>query len=126
MPTSLICVTCPQCASRAGAGWPAVGPWGTAPAPSLVPTCAAEGHGAHSSQVDGISLVMGEELQPHITDADEEEGAQGQEVACGSRSQRGGSEWAGGRPSSQPPRRVRFEVPSLFLLLNTGRMAGTL
>lgn len=69
---------------------------GSAPAPlprsppplAQAPTCAAQGHGAHSSQVDGVGLVMREELQPHITDADEKEGTQGQEVACGTRGQR--------------------------------------
>lgn len=54
-------------------GRPAVGARG----PSPGPTCAAEGHGAHRGQVDGVSLVTREELQPHVADADEEEGAQG-------------------------------------------------
>jgi hypothetical protein len=54
--------------------------------PPPLPTCAAEGHSAHGGQVDGVSLVVGEELQPHITDADEQQGPQGQEVACRGRS----------------------------------------
>lgn len=46
------------------------------------PTCATKGHSAHGSQVDGISLVVREELKPHITYADEQQGTQGEEVAC--------------------------------------------
>lgn len=80
--------------SQAGEqGWGGVGTVGTLglslpPVPSPVPTCAAKGHSAHSHQVDGISLVPREQLQPHVTDADKQEGAQGQEVACGGTAQR--------------------------------------
>ena len=69
-------LTCPQHTNRAG-GTARSGHPGAQPTPGPGPTCAAEGHGAHRSQVDGISLVTREELQPHVADADEEEGAQG-------------------------------------------------
>lgn len=49
-------------------------------------TCAAKGHSAHGGQVDGVSLVVREELKPHIEYADEEQGTQGQEVTCGEQS----------------------------------------
>lgn len=103
--------------------------------PAPVPTCAAQGHGAHSGQVDGISLVTREELQPYVTDADEEEGAQGQEVACG-RGQSGGQGAAGGGlPSCHPSCGAPFlwlpschpswsEVPSLSAFLLNACMAG--
>lgn len=52
--------------------------------PAAVPhTCAAKGHHPNGDQVDGIGLPAGEELQPDITDADEEQGPQGEEVAYG-------------------------------------------
>lgn len=66
------------------------------------PTCAAEGHSAHGGQVDGIRLVAREELQPHVTDADEQEGAQGQEVAWGGEAGAGGHEQLGALPLIPP------------------------
>lgn len=56
-----------------------------------LPTCASKGHGAHGGQVDGISLVVREELQPHIAYADEEQGTQGKEVACRGAEKLGGA-----------------------------------
>lgn len=77
-------------------------------------TCAAEGHGAHSGQVDSVSLVPREELQPQVTDADEEEGARGQEVACGET--RVGQDAAGrGLPLTRLSRSAGSGVPSLPL-----------
>lgn len=78
----------PRARERGGGGTGAGALGGSARRPSSpppVPTCAAEGHGADGGQVDGVSLFPREELEPHVTDADEEEGAQGQEVACGGR-----------------------------------------
>lgn len=91
-------------------------------------TCAAKGHHPNSHQVDGVGLPSGEELQPDVTDTDEEQGAQGKEVAWGGemevgRGQQGGSAAQGhGEPSSPTEMRVCRLSSSTSALL---RMTAT-